>query len=319
MNKLIRLYNQNRIQVIVITIIIIFIITIIGIINSFEKEKIKRESENVTEDINEILEEKEYNEESNSLVSGDSVEEKYKVEFGKLIDTFLIYCKNGKNEEAYDLLTEECKEILYPTVEIFQEQYCKNKFKDGKEYTFQSWTSSDTYIYQVKFFDNILSSGIANNKSYIEDYYSVVRKDEEYKLNINKYIGRVNRNKNLQKNKIDITINYSDVFMDYENFNIIINNNTENTICLNSKEETNEVYVSNKRDTQFKAFINELMDEDLILKPQERKELNIKFSNVYNEKLKMEKLSFKKIISQYDEYVQNKENYDDYVEIEIEL
>lgn len=313
MNKIIRLYNQNRFKVWIGIAVIIFILAIIQVLNNNAKQT--DNSQNTAQ--NDISTEK-YEDESISLVSGDEVPEEYSSDFGNLIDSFLTYCKENNVDEAYKLLSSDCKRLLYPTKEIFEENYCKGKFKNEKwDYSFQSWTTKNAYIYRIKFFEDMLSTGIAN-KTYIEDYYSIIKEENTYKLGINGYVGRVNYNNSAEQENIKITVDSADIFMDYSIYNISVENNTERDILLDDRKNTDSTYISNDNGTEFEAFIHEYSDEDLCVKSKETKNLSIKFSSIYTEGLPNKKLTFSSIVTDYEKYLNNNDvQY--YVKIEVEL
>lgn len=319
MNKFTRLYNQNRKQIIVTLCIIIFAFLMIQLFNTayreINKEKINSQNE-TTEDKNT---ENDYTKQSQSLVSDDEITGTYKTDFGNLIDTFLKNCSEKKYNEAYDLLTSDCKNTLYPSKDIFADQYCLKKFTEGKTYDFQAWSTKGAYIYLVKIYDDILSSGRLSNKSYIQDYYSIMEENGEYKLNINGYIGLMKRNNKKESDNIRISVDYSNVYIDYEIYTLTIKNSSDKDILLDSKENTETVYVSDKNDYQYEALMYEVLDEDLLIHTQEEKEIKIKFSNNYNEGINMRKLVFSKIIKDYNNYINDKEGYDNYIKLEIEM
>ena len=93
MNKLIRMYNQNRGKFWFTFIIIIFIFVMISLFNTAAKQTSKEESEKISEEISNT-EKKRYYNESKSIITGGTVSENLKNDFGNLIDTFLSYCKN---------------------------------------------------------------------------------------------------------------------------------------------------------------------------------------------------------------------------------
>ena len=148
MRNIIRFYNQNRMKIFIILLAIIFIFVIIQLLNSLEAEKVENKNSNVN---TAEVQEKNYDKESESIVSGKYVSGTYKQEFGNLIDSFLSYCKNHEPEKAYELLSQDCKNVLYPTLEFFKEAYYNDIFSGDKMYSFQSWTSRDTYIYLVTY------------------------------------------------------------------------------------------------------------------------------------------------------------------------
>lgn len=154
MNNLIRYYNQNRIKIWGIIISIIFIFILIKILNYFAK--IDNNNKN-NEVINSIKNDTVYNP-NQSIISDEDVPEEKGKDFNKLIRSFLDYCNSEKPSEAYKLITDECKEELFPTQEYFENNYYNKIFKSNNTYDFQSWSTDDVYIYKVRVQDNPLST-----------------------------------------------------------------------------------------------------------------------------------------------------------------
>ena len=292
MERWFRLYNQNRRNVWVAILVIIFVLLIIRTLNVIYRDAKNQDNtivKNNTE--NEVS----YKNQSESLVSGGSVSEAHQEQFGKLIDNFLTYCKNHEPEKAYGLLSEDCKNILYPNETIFEQQYYKNKFTSEKKYSFQSWTSKDTYIYRVKIFNNMLATGTGNSEKYIQDYISIVKENDSYKLNVNGFVGKVQRNKEASKKGVTIKVNNSEIYMDYEIINITVKNSTENTILLDSRKNSNSIYEIDANNNEFEAITYENSEDDFIVEPGEEKQIKIKFSNPYREQMTAIKYVFSDI------------------------
>ena len=315
MNKIFRYYNQNRKQVWITVIIVIFIITVIQIFNSFYAENSKNVNSNTLYQ-NDI--EEKYVKESKSLVNGGEIHGNTKEKYGDLIDNFLKNCINEQYDEAYEVLSSDCKNELYPSKEIFVDKYCLSKFKKGKTYDFQLWATNNN-IYLVKIHDDILAGGRASSKNYIQDYYTIKEENDNLKLNISSYIGLVNRNKSAEKDDIKIVVDYSKLYMDYEIYTLTIKNNSGRDIMLDSKQETDSTIIMDNNNYKYEALVFENLDEDLIIKANEEKEVTIKFSNNYNDGISMKSLVFLKIIKDYNDYLANKNNYNDYMEIEVAL
>ena len=58
-----------------------------------------------------------------SMVSGGSVSEKTMKNVNETVKEFVDKCNDNKPEEAYDMLTDNCKEAIYPNYEDFYENY----------------------------------------------------------------------------------------------------------------------------------------------------------------------------------------------------
>ena len=282
MGKLIRYYNQNRIRIWLVILIIAFLILIIHTLNGFSKEENANVNSKVNKENTETTNQVNYAKESRTLVDGTQVPEIYQKDFGSTIDNFLKYCKNHEPEKAYDLLTNECKEVLYPTEEIFTEQYYKPKFSTEKVYDFQSWTAEGPYVYLVKIYNNTLATGKGTSEKYIQDYISVVLESGSYKINVNGFVG-IRRFNNAEGNKYDVSIavNEAEVHMDYSIATVVIKNYSERSILLDSREDAGSIYVLDTNGGKSEALLYEILDEDLEVKAQDQKELKIKFSNSY--------------------------------------
>lgn len=317
MNKFIRLYNQNRFEFWIIVIIVLFLLAILQLFNSAYREQMqsKYNSNNVE---SEVAEEDTYAEEGNSLISDDKVAKNLQKDFGKLIDDFLKNCINEEYDLAYYALSKECKTELYPSKEIFIDQYCSSKFTKDKDYEFQAWSTNKVYVYLVKIYNNMLATGKKPTSLVIQDYYTIVKEDGIYKLNINGYVGRVRRGKKEEVDGIKITADYSDIYMDYEIYSFDVKNNTENDILLDTTLDSDTVYVEDKNGFKYNAFMFECLEEDLVIKAGEEKNVKIKFSNNYNEGINMETIVFDKIVRFYEDYKVNDE-YVDFLELKISL
>ena len=218
MNRFIRWYNKNRKMFWLIVVIAIIISSLPRILNEYAKDKkdVSSSIVNTTTSNNEDF----------AIITGEEVKEEIRKENKNIINDFVEFCNSGDIEKAYQLLSEECKEKLYPTIEEFEENYYNKIFDNIKTYSIQSWiTEGNYYTYKVNLKEDILSTGKANKES-IEEYYTIVEGSEEDKLNINNYIGNIPVNKNMEEDKIKIDIISKDVFMEYEIYNIKVINKT---------------------------------------------------------------------------------------------
>lgn len=307
--KIQRILNQNRISVIVSILIAVFIVVVIQIVNAMYANKEKQEKEakaanttntTTTQDIP-------YKNESETVISDTKVAKDSGIVYGNIIEGFLNYCVNGKVEEAYNLLSQDCKDMYYKTLKDFKDTYYKDKFSEKRSYKFQSWISGPKTIYQIQLYEDMLSTGKATSK-YILDYYTIVVEDNQFKLNINNFIDKEEINTTYKYEDVTITINNVEINKENSIYNLTVKNDSENTIKLDGRESTKTVYITDKNGTKFKSMLYELLDEDLIIKPGEEKNIKIKFNIVYRDDLELKNIIFNDVIMDYDEYTKNKEN-----------
>ena len=126
MHKLLRFYNQNRGMIIAIIGTIALIIIIIQILNSLVKQKRDNEKQNViANQANSSTNSTTISPSNTSVINGKTVKD---IENDNLIiKQFVEYCNEGKIENAYNMLSNACKERIYPSLERFKTMYVEGK------------------------------------------------------------------------------------------------------------------------------------------------------------------------------------------------
>lgn len=313
MYKLLRYYNQNRKKVWTTIIVIIFIIIMIQLFNEFAIENKKEKLEKSKNEENQINQSsyasnssKNYEEESESIISSGDVPSKYKTDFGELIDEFYTYCIKHEPQKAYEMLSSDTKSLMYPTEELFENLYYKSKFEGDQQYSFQSWsTSGNIYVYLVKIYDNMLTTGKKNDE-YIEDYVTITAEGDTYKLNINKYIKTRKISKSNSNEQLSVKVVSADVYLDYEIYTITIKNNTDSKLLLDTRKKSKTLYITENNGNRYDSYLYENKDTDLILEPYESKTIKIKFNDKYSPNIWIKSITFSDIVD-YDEYLEDKD------------
>ena len=310
MYKLLRFYNQNRKKLWFIAAIIVFVLIIIQLLNSVAKqqneEKIRQTEINKNQEttLNNVVS---YDKQSEAIISDDNVSRNVRNINGKLLDEFFTYCVNHNPEAAYELLSTDIKNNMYQSEAIFESLYYQSKFEGNKQYSFQAWTtrgdSSNTY--KVKIFDDILSTGKADS-GYVEDYVTVIKEDDNYKLNINNYIGNVRINSAVAKVKqadsISMQVMNQYIYKDYQIFDIIIRNDSNNSILLDTREKTKETYLVDSNGIKYEAILYENNINDLTIDSNQVKKVQIKFNVVNRDDLSVKSINFDNIVLNYEQY-----------------
>lgn len=306
MLKLRRWYNQNKKKTWQIILIVAFLIIILQLLNFFTSKKNKIENNvNTADTLN-----KEYTD--LSLESDKSVLLNKKITNNKqdsinVINEFFSYCNSGKIKEAYNLLTNECKETMYPELKYFRDSYYKTIFNGSKKnISLENWVGD---IYKIGIGNDILSTGQYDENSIRQEYITVKKVDNNYKLNINKYIGRFEINKyNKFDNNVEISVEKKDIYMDYEIYTFKIRNNRDNPILLDNLKDINSMYLEDKNNLKYQAYTHEMATSELLVNARESKILNVKYYNKYGSEKKIKRIVFSKVITDYYSYI-NLENY----------
>lgn len=320
---------ENRYLIIVIIIGIILFFSIINVVNSYIKENQKEnlsQAQNTT-NTNNIVNNKDNSsstpiigssENKNSSITNNNLSNE------KLIRDFISYCNSHEIQDAYNLLSDECKEaVFFGNIEYFRRNYVESIFTSYKVLNIQKWAENNNVTYRVRLTDDILSTGnIKDTTNAIEDYYTIVQtEDGKQKLNINGYITRNYINKASQTNGINISILKKDIFKDYEQYEIKVENKTSNTIMLDSKENVDSIYLIGSNDSKYSAFTYELDEIKTVIPENTSKNMIIRFNKIYSNKAIMRKMVFEDIILNYEDYnvSLNKKDYKDRIAITIEM
>lgn len=319
---------ENRYVILVIIVGIILFLSFINVINNFIKENTKEKLSQVQNTTNSIINDSTIN---NSKPIIGSTENKSNnttnnnLSNEKLIRDFLKYCNSHEIQNAYNLLSDECKEVVFfENMEYFRRNYVESIFTSNKVANIQIWLENYITTYRIRLTEDILSTGnIKDGTNAIEDYYTVVQEEDgTQKLNINGYITR--NYMKLKENElggINISILKKDIFKDYEQYEIKVENKTSNTIMLDSKENVDSIYLVGSNNSKYSGFTYELDEIKTVISKNSSKNMTIKFNKIYSNEAIMRKMVFGDIILNYDNYNAslNKKDYKDRIAITIEM
>ncbi len=300
MLKIRRIYNQNKRGIWLVLLIIASIIIVIQLLNFIAKKQ-NEQRINTSLNISENTTKKERNltsSSNHSVASSEKISSEELEKGAEVIEEFINYCKNGEIKLAYQMLTDECKEEMYTTQESFEKLYCSQIFQNNSNCSLENWNGN---TYRIKVIGDILASGKINEGDEKQDYITVKRVEDGYKLNINGYIGREEINRTKEKEKITITVVSRDTYMDYEKYQIKVKNNSEHTILLDTLKDTYGMYIENDKGVKFSSYLQEVSIADLELARGHERNISIKYYSTYNEKKNIASVVFSNVVLNYDE------------------
>ena len=319
MHKLRQFYYQNKEKIWKVVLIIVFLL---GLIYFFNSQALK---ENVIENTSKTNSTSIYTNEQNntyisdkSAISGGTVTEKEVQKINNTISKFLEYCKNGDADEAYNMLSNDCKENEYNTLEKFQNKYINLKFSKEAIYEIEKWIY-DTY--KVSISQDLLATGSVKENEKKTDYITIVEENDEIKLNINSYIGKQEINEEEIQDNIKITVLSKRTYMDCEIYDLKIENLSNKVIKIDSLEKTETMYVQDSNGNKYNAYTHEILEDNLIIRKNHKSNISITYSNSYSERIDIEEIVFEDVILDYVKYKksENIEEFDNRSEIKIRL
>lgn len=294
MHRLIRFYNQNKKDIWKVIGVIIAIIVILQMLNYISKKnnekqlQEKKENNNTYSNINQKYNSIELESEK-SVLSGKEISDTKK-DSTQIIDDFFGYCNEQKIQEAYELLTDECKEEMYSSVQVFKETYY-DKVLNGqkKNISIENWTDN---IYKVTISDDFLSSGKYTKENDIQDYITI----KDNKLNINKYIGREEINKEKNEENVNICVIQKDEYMDYTTYTFEITNNSKGSILLDPLEDIDTMYIKDSKGVKYSAYTHEISKGSLLINEANKKQIKIKYYSKFVSSKNIKKIVFSKVM-----------------------
>lgn len=306
LNNLFRKYNQNKRGLWTIIIVMVFSYVIIqavyGLLRNIKEKKreelINQINENTQISSNSNLENN--TQDTNSEITTDTTRKNSK----KLIEQFVKYCNNNQIEDAYGMISKDCKTALFPNINIFKNNYIKKIFNQNKTAKVEKEIYGNG-IYKVTYMNNILQSGGKSDKQRI-DYIYITDEDENKVLSLNKFlyikkIGTESKNK-----RLNIEVIEKQIFIDYEIYTIKITNNTENEILIANQNDINNINLTDENDVKYSSYIDELATEILVVQQNGTKTINIKFNKTFNTDRKIKYMNFN-VIMDYNAYIKGQD------------
>lgn len=287
-NKWIRYFHQNRKAVLILILIIVFAIAIIQLLNQYSEQQNK-------DKLNQIANKGTQTDKTIPSMDGETIPTEVAKKNENVIKEFIKECNNKNIENAYKLLSEKCKEYLYPTIEDFKDKYYNPIFKEQKQYIIENWLTSSNYgvTYKVKYTNDLLAYGGTKEGSVIEDYYTI---DTKGNLNIGRYVGEKTINRQASNEIVNAKLNKREVYIDYQIYELTIKNNSDKEVNLYDSVVEAKLYLVDTNGMQYMAKTEELSKEDFIIRPKETKTIKIKYDKIYNLTREIEQINFENVV-----------------------
>lgn len=293
MHNLRRFFYQNKYQIFGAIGIITFIFIIIQLINFLVKKSDSDKLINKQQNTTSVVENNQGVISEKSAVTGQEVSKTQLESETTAINKFMEYCNNQDFENAYNMITDDCKKQMYNSLDVFKKSYYKNVFNgEKKNFTLENWVKN---TYRVNITGDVLATGKVDDYSK-QDYITVIRADNEYKLNINNYIGYTKINKTTTEDNITIEVIGKNTYKDYETYTFNVTNNTGSIMQLDNISNTESLYIEDSKGVKYPYYNHELTTPMITVSLGEKKEITIKFYSSYVSTKKIERIVFSNIM-----------------------
>lgn len=286
MHNLIRYYYKNKYKIWGVIIFIVLLILSIQVLNfitgQLNEQKINNISQSNKNDTNILINNKNTNSyitNNTSATTGEKINPTSLEKAREIIEKFISACNNGNVEEAYSYLSNDCKQELYTDVNQFKTLYYDVIFGGNKKNaSIENWILN---TYKIDITEDIMATGNANGIK-TQDYMTVVEEDDDIKLNISNFVGTEHINKEQTVENIKFIIINKKIYVDYEEYELQVENKTGNRILLDSLQDTKSIYVQDDNETEYYSYSNEILSELLKINNGFSTKLTIKFYKSYS-------------------------------------
>lgn len=224
-------FKKHKKKVIIFALVAWLIIFIINLILKYRTPKVPEPSTTYTPHVPIYSEDEEA-----------QVPEKYQKPIEDLVDKYFNYCNNGEYENAYNLITEDCRNKLYPTLDQFK-GYVDFVFQGKKKiYNIQNYSIVDNkYVYNIRILDDIMANGTTDGYYYYEEKLILIEENGEIKLSIGEYVGDENPNIYVEDDNMIVEITNKSVEYETETYTVKITNKTDKYIVIADNTQNDEV------------------------------------------------------------------------------
>ena len=196
------------------------------------------------------------------------------------IKNYVDACNEGNFEKAYNMLSDDCKTYSFDNNIQNYVTHVKVKMPMPKKYFIQDYSETklgnkSMYIYEVRYTDDFLATGLTNsNYSYIPEKFVFYRdSDGVLQMNIGDFlyhedIKSISENEYLKVDVADKVVEY-----EIERYNVKFTNRSDKTIVISDNQEADEVLLVLPQETRKLEGV-----EKIVLKPGESLDKELTFS-----------------------------------------
>ena len=228
------------------------------------------------------------------IETGEEVPKDLQEKINALIDEYIGYCNSKEYEKAYNMISQECRQAVYPNINEFI-SYVNYVFKTEKIYNIQNYSNKNgKYFYRVRILDDILLTGLTNTDSvkYFEDRFVIEEKKGQLILSVKEYVESKELEKVYEDKYMKIVVNKKTTMLEEEIYTMQITNRTENYLVIADNSYLTEVTLSTNAEELY--IVNEKFG-NIVLYPNSKITVEIPFLNFYDEGQIGNTINFKKV------------------------
>ena len=213
------------------------------------------------------------------MTSSATVPKSLQVDYEELIAKYVDYCNKGEFDLAFKMLSEDCRENAFDNnVENFM-LYLVDVMPTAKEYSIQNYSNTTlngkkAYIYQVKYFDDILATGLSDKDySYTEEkIVFTLSEKNKIDMSVGNFLYYTDIKRITENEYLKVDVKNKKVYYSIEEYTINIMNRSEYTIIVADGTEKDEISLGLNQEKR-----SCIESPTVVLKPGESIELKTSF------------------------------------------
>lgn len=228
------------------------------------------------------------------IVSGSNVSTSTYNKTEDIINKYIEFCNNKNYEEAYNLITDDCKEVKFSNnIDEFK-SYVDYIFDEKKVASIQNYSNKDkTYVYKVTISEDIMATG--RNEEYLQYNEMIVAyKDDLTKISLGGFIKKEELDYMNQDEYLRIWLEEKYTYYDKVTYKIKLKNLSVYPIVIVNQSEKGEVILSLQGDNR-SMILDSYKNNDMIVYAGGTREFDISFNKYYDESRKETSLTLNKI------------------------
>lgn len=235
----------------------------------------------------------------------------------EFIEKYIDHCNNEQYTDAYNMLSDECKEYFgnFNTYAY----YVSNKFDKPKIYSLQNYSNAnEKYIYNIKLYDDILATGLTNSVYNYQEEKITVSYDEDRNLvfSIGNFIGKEKVNSVQENDYLKVDVRNKTVKYGTETYEVRFTNRSENIIVIKNNTVKEEIVLKLNGEIR-----EEMYNEEIVIYPGESNTYTFVFEKFYDDSEESQSIIFNtiRVVERYIEENPNEENAIEKFSIEVGL
>lgn len=273
-----------------IVFIVLFIWLIVFLINQYLRTRPQ-----------ELIATNTYNPDEPIIDYGGNIPTRDKEEVNTVLENFLTYCKAKDYQNAYNMLSQDCKDYLYDNnIENFK-TYVDSVYTTFNSYSYNQNYSNidDVYVYDVTILNNdILATGTTGGYETFKDKISIVTENGEKKIANQSYIKKIDISKETEDDYMKVKVISKDCRYDKVSYNLEITNKSENTIVIADGKANQEIVLNVEGEY---LSVDNIMTLSGVIIPGQTSEVVLVFNRFFDSKRVDSQISFNyiRVLPQY--------------------